>query len=234
MIEEIDDKEIEPLKDSKIAEKEETEVVDLSVDDEKNLLEERIKRENDMEDEELENLQAKALEEKKNGNIHFGEKRFSEALNNYQHCIEICPLKFTKDHSIFHGNISACYIKLENWESAINSIEEALKLDPNNLKFVERRAFARKNKKGESLELAIEDYKLLIEKSTDKNAKAGYALKIKEIENLIVERNEKLKNELFDGLKKFGDFCLKPFGLSTNNFELKQNDEGGYSINMKQ
>ena len=25
---------------------------------------------------------------------------------------------------------------------------------------------------------------------------------------------------MFDGMKKLGDMCLKPFGLSTNNFKL--------------
>ena len=51
----------------------------------------------------------------------------------------------------------------------------------------------------------------------------------------IEQRNEKLKAEMFDNLKKLGNMCLNPFGLSTENFKMEQDPgTGSYNIQFNQ
>ena len=49
----------------------------------------------------------------------------------------------------------------------------------------------------------------------------------------IEERNEKMKQEMFDNLKKLGNMVLNPFGLSTENFKMEQNESGSYNIQFQ-
>ena len=64
---------------------------------------------------------------------------------------------------------------------------------------------------------SMEDWKAVLEVQPDnKQAKSA----ISRLPAKIEVKNEKLKEEMFDGMKKLGNMCLKPFGLSTDNFKL--------------
>lgn len=50
----------------------------------------------------------------------------------------------------------------------------------------------------------------------------------------IEMKNEEMKKEMMDGLKKLGNMCLRPFGLSTENFKFEDNGSGGYNMQFQQ
>lgn len=92
-----------------------------------------------------------------------------------------------------------------------------------------RRAIA--NEKLDKLEEALADYNTVLESEPYNDvAKSGAA----RLPPLVEAQREKLKDEMLGNLKKLGNMFLKPFGLSTENFKMQQNAEGGYSVNFEQ
>lgn len=83
----------------------------------------------------------------------------------------------------------------------------------------------------DKLDESLEDYKKLSQLEPNNNS---YRAKLVELEIKVKERNEKLKEEMMGKLKDLGNMVLKPFGLSTENFQFVQDpNSGSYSVNFK-
>lgn len=117
-------------------------------------------------------------------------------------------------------------------EKAVKDCSKSIGLNDKYLKPLVRRATLLHEMGGEHLDSSLSDYKRILELDP---SNVGAKSAIFQLESEINERNEKLKEEMVGKLKELGNFVLKPFGLSTDNFKLDQNPEtGGYSINFKQ
>ncbi|XP_050435812.1 tetratricopeptide repeat protein 1 [Adelges cooleyi] len=183
----------------------------------------------ELNDEEKRELLQKALGLKSEGNIKFKAEEHEEACKLYTEALQTCPIMFPNHRAILFANRAAAKLNI-NIESAIQDCTRAIELDPSYLK-----AYIRRSKlyeRNDKLDEALEDLKKVIE--VDKYyGEAAYHATI--LQEKINERNEKLKTEMMSKLKDLGNMVLKPFGLSTQNFQVNQDpNTGGYSINFKQ
>ncbi|CAL1298990.1 unnamed protein product [Larinioides sclopetarius] len=183
----------------------------------------------DLSDDQLEALKDEAITLKNKGNDCFKSAEYKEAVNFYTEALNICPLKYQNDRSILYANRAAARISLVKKTYGGITFYLAIELNPNYLKALIRRA--QLHKKMDNLERALEDYQKIMELDRN-NAEARAACATLPAE--INEKNEKLKEEMFGKLKELGNVCLKPFGLSTENFKVVQDpNTGGYSINFQ-
>lgn len=82
------------------------------------------------------------------------------------------------------------------------------------------------------LDECLEDNNKIIELDPNNSDAKRNIIRLKP---LIDERNERLKEEMLGKLKDLGNMVLRPFGLSTNNFQLQQDPStGSYSVNFNQ
>jgi tetratricopeptide (TPR) repeat protein len=194
-------------------------------------LDDQKSREALMTEEQKQGILERCEKYKADGNQHFGNGRWKEAEDAYTLAIESALLTMKSQCAIYYSNRAAARIKRELWDAAIEDCTKAQELGTPNNKPLERRAYARLYSNDDKhLDGAVEDYKKLMEeKPNDKSLLAAKAL----LEKRVAERNEKLKAEMFSTLKGLGNMCLRPFGLSTDSFELVEQPGGGYSVNMK-
>uniref|UniRef100_A0A0F7Z9K3 Tetratricopeptide repeat protein 1 n=1 Tax=Crotalus adamanteus TaxID=8729 RepID=A0A0F7Z9K3_CROAD len=194
--------------------------------DEKELLE----LEKNMSKEEKEARRNESSTLKDEGNKQFKNGEYKEAEDLYAKALRVCPASCSAERSILYSNRAAARMKQDKKEMAISDCSKALELNPNYIKALLRRAEL--YEKTEKLDEALEDYKNLLEKDPSVYQAREACMRLpKQIE----ERNEKLKAEMLGKLKDLGNLVLRPFGLSTENFQVKQDSStGSYSINFVQ
>jgi len=178
---------------------------------------------------ELEQKRLEAIQYKLEGNALYTDSKLREACDKYTAGLRVCPLKFPQDRAVLFANRGQMKRKMGLTDLAIKNCTKAIELNPTYLKALLRRAEI--YEETEKLDEALKDYQSVLEHDP-RNVAAHRA--VRELPAKIEERNEKLKAEMMDNLKKLGNMCLKPFGLSTNNFKMEQNENGSYNIQFQQ
>ncbi|WRT63859.1 uncharacterized protein IL334_000784 [Kwoniella shivajii] len=133
------------------------------------------------------------------------------------------------------GNLAACYLALKKDKEAVEACTEALKIDPNYVKGLHRRATANE-RIGElsALVSAKDDYTLLqnlLPPSSPLNPSIRRSLT--NLPERIKVEEKKQMDEMMGKLKDLGNSLLGNFGLSTDNFKFEKQDNGGWGMNFQ-
>lgn len=180
--------------------------------------------------EELEQKRLEGVGYKLEGNSLYLEGKYLEACDKYTAGLRACPLQFPQDRAVLYANRSQMKKVLGLPDQAIRNCTKAIQLNPTYLKALLRRAEL--YEETDKLDEALKDFQAVIDLDP-KHVEANRA--VRRLPGKIEERNEKLKAEMFDNLKKLGNMCLNPFGLSTENFKMEQDPStGSYNIQFQQ
>ncbi|XP_029704477.1 tetratricopeptide repeat protein 1 isoform X1 [Takifugu rubripes] len=186
--------------------------------------------EKELTEEEKESRRQQSLTLKEKGNSHFKDGKWLEAEQSYKEALVLCPVCFSKERAVLFSNRAAARLHLDLKDQAIADCSRAIELNPDYVRALLRRAEL--YEQTEKLDEALEDYKKVLDHDPNQASAREACMRLPQ---QINERNEKLKEEMLSKLKDLGNLVLRPFGLSTNNFQVKQDaGTGSYSINFVQ
>jgi len=186
--------------------------------------------EKSLKEEEKEQKRLEANQYKLEGNNLYKEGKTTEAVDKYTAGLRVCPLSCSKERAVLYANRGQMKRVLGLNDQAVKNCSKAIELDPEYLKALLRRAEI--YEETDKLDESLSDYQKVLELDP-RHLEANRAAR--RLPPKIEERNEKLKAEMMDNLKKLGNMVLKPFGLSTNNFKMEQDPvSGGYNIQFNQ
>jgi len=165
---------------------------------------------------------------KQEGNQHYQSKDFFEAKRIYSDAINLSQSESCESmiQSQLYANRAACCLLLNEFEECVSDCDKAIELQKPYPKVRLRKVAALKqlNKFND----ALKEIKNACEEDPEINA--THRNEIKELEQKAAEETERLKNEALGSLKDLGNKFLGMFGMSTDNFKLNKNGEGGYNI----
>ncbi|XP_070493115.1 tetratricopeptide repeat protein 1-like [Chironomus tepperi] len=181
-------------------------------------------------DEEREQARLEALELKDKGNEEFRKQNFEKSIEIYSDALKKCPVICQNERSIIYGNRALSKIKLGLKKAAIDDCTKSLEFNPKYVKVLLRRAAL--NEETNMYDESLDDFKKVLEIDPQNSEARSAQIRLPP---LINQKNEKMKEEMIEKLKDLGNMVLRPFGLSTGNFEMKQDPTtGSYSINFNQ
>ncbi|XP_054611998.1 tetratricopeptide repeat protein 1 [Dunckerocampus dactyliophorus] len=179
-------------------------------------------------EEEKESRRLDSFTLKEKGNRQFKTGDWLAAEHSYSEALLLCPVCFSQERAVLFSNRAAARLHLDLKDDGIADCSRALELNPHYMKALLRRAEL--YEQTEQLEKALEDYQKVLEEDPKQTGARQACMRLPQ---QIHERNEKLKEEMLDKLKDLGNLVLRPFGLSTNNFQVNQDaNTGSYSINF--
>ena len=117
--------------------------------------------------------------------------------------------------------MAACYVQLDEVSRALECCDQALELKPDYVKIRERKV---------RVLLDIGKVKEAKEEADKGEVNPQLAAEVKTKADAEFEKE---KTEMLGKLKDLGNTVLGKFGLSLDNFQVNQQEGGGYSINFK-
>ncbi|KAM9310877.1 tetratricopeptide repeat protein 1 [Gastrophryne carolinensis] len=192
--------------------------------------EELLEMEKHLTEDERQDRRKESTRLKEEGNTLFKNTDYVAAEEVYSQALQTCPAFYKKDRSILFSNRAAARLKQDKKDFALKDCTKAIELNPDYVRALLRRAEL--YEKTEKLDEALADYQAILQRDPSCYQAREACMRLpKQIE----ERNEKMKEEMMSKLKDLGNLVLKPFGLSTNNFQVNQDPQtGSYSINFVQ
>lgn len=192
-------------------------------------------------------IQQKATDYKNIGNNYYKKKEYLEALNVYLQAIKLILQEYIDDippNHYFNNKLDSrlketlgvvfmnrglCFKNLNEKDKAIDMFSKSLLFDPTKTKSLYQR-LELLYEKGDYIE-AQEDYIKL--KASD--SKLLYEFKVNEftVNYKAEEKKKQMTQQMMGQLKDVGNSLLGLFGLSVDNFQVNQQDGGGYNIQFK-
>ncbi len=171
-----------------------------------------------------------AQAKKAEGNALYAEGKYEEAAECYTEAIATATAADDPAVAVFFGNRGACWHKLGQLERSLNDCTNALRIQPDYVKVLLRRAtvFEALDKPHD----AATDLKTVLEHQPEN------PLALRELPRVSKKAEEKFerdKEEMMAKLKTMGNSLLGKFGLSVDNFQAVQDpNTGSYSVNFRQ